>query len=301
MRASAGRRPVARERFPGNEERSNGRRPGYVRRWDHRTANSRIHLLGQPRFTLFGQPHRFSAPPRTLPLLAYLLLHRNAHLTRQSVALALWPDDSEEAARTNLRRHLHHLKEALPSLDTPWFVADGETLRWQADSQASFDVELFERRIAAGELDEAVAIYAGDLLPSLYDDWIVADRERLRALYNGALETLLVRARSRREFALASEYAHRILLEDPWREDRLRQLMSIRYESGDRTGALRDFETFAQRLQSELNAEPMAETIALREIILLWELAGTSPLFGITEAFPPGGWRAPVALCGSRP
>lgn len=231
-------------------------------------ANFCVHLLGQPRFTLFGQPHRFSAPPRTLPLLAYLLLHRNAHLTRQSVALALWPDDSEEAARTNLRRHLHHLKEALPSLDTPWFVADGETLRWQADSQASFDVELFERRIAAGELDEAVAIYAGDLLPSLYDDWIVADRERLRALYNGALETLLVRARSRREFALASDYAHRILLEDPWREDTLRQLMSIRYESGDRTGALRDFETFAQRLQSELNAEPMAETIALREIIL---------------------------------
>lgn len=48
-----------------------------------------IHLLGQPRFTLFGQPHRFSAPPRTLPLLAYLLLNREAYLTREHRASAV--------------------------------------------------------------------------------------------------------------------------------------------------------------------------------------------------------------------
>ncbi len=227
-----------------------------------------IHLLGKPRFTLLGEPFRFSAPPRTLPLLAYLLLHRGAHLTRECAALAMWPDDSEEDARANLRRHLHHLKQALPHVDGAWFAADGEAIRWQTNSRFSFDVDEFERCVAAGDLGQAVELYAGDLLPSVYDDWIGADRERLRSLFISALEALLSRARSRRQFTSAIEYARRILGNDPWREDTLRQLISIRYESGDRTGALHEFETFAQRLRSEMNAEPMAETIALRDIAL---------------------------------
>jgi DNA-binding SARP family transcriptional activator len=224
-----------------------------------------IHLLGQPRFTLFGQPHRFSAPPRTLPLLAYLLLNREAYLTRERIALALWPDDSEEEARTNLRRHLHHLKAALPPLDGSWFVAEAETLRWQPNSQASFDVDIFERCIAAGELERAAGLYAGELLPSVYDDWIGPHRERMRALFVSALETLLLRARSARQFPLALDYARRILSDDPWREDTLRALMSIRYESGDRTGALSEYERFAARLTKELGVEPMAETRAVYE------------------------------------
>jgi len=38
---------------------------------------------------------------------------------------------------------------------------------------------------------------------------------------------------------MAIDYAARILASDPWREDTLRQIASIRYESGDRAGALR--------------------------------------------------------------
>ena len=227
-----------------------------------------IRLFGQPRFAVSGKPHRFSAPPRTLPLLAYLLLHRGAHLTRENIAFALWPDDSEDEARANLRRHLHHLKEALPHARAPWFVAEGETVAWPAESNAWFDVEMFERCIVAGKLGEAVDLYAGDLLTSVYDDWIIAERERLRAQFLTALEKLLLRARSRREFAAAADCARRILENDPWREDILRQLMSIRYESGDRTGALHEFEGLAERLKRELAAEPMSETIALRDIIL---------------------------------
>jgi DNA-binding SARP family transcriptional activator/tetratricopeptide (TPR) repeat protein len=227
-----------------------------------------IRLFGQPRFVLSGKPHRFSAPPRTLPLLAYLLLHRRAHLTRENIAFALWPDDSEDEARTKLRRHLHHLKEALPNAGAPWFVAEGETVGWQMPSDAWFDVEMFECCIAGGKLDEVIALYAGDLLPSVYDDWIISERERLRSQFLTALEKLLVRARSRREFAAAADYARRILENDPWREDILRQLMSIRYESGDRTGALHEFEALAGRLKRELSAEPMVETIALRDIVL---------------------------------
>jgi DNA polymerase III alpha subunit len=62
-----------------------------------------IHLLGQPKLLIDSKPIKFNAPPKTLPLLAYLLLQRRQALERQSVAFALWPDDSESVARATLR------------------------------------------------------------------------------------------------------------------------------------------------------------------------------------------------------
>ena len=55
---------------------------------------------------------------------------------------------------------------------------------------------------------------------------------------------------------------------DPFREDALRQLMAVRYEAGDRSGALQTYEQFARRLREELGVEPMPETAALREAVI---------------------------------
>ena len=43
--------------------------------------------------------------------------------------------------------------------------------------------------------------------------------------------------------------------------------MSLRFAAGDRSGALADFEAFSRRLRDELAADPMPETMALREAI----------------------------------
>jgi predicted ATPase/DNA-binding SARP family transcriptional activator len=228
-----------------------------------------IHLLGHPRFTWNAEAYKFSAPRLTLSLLAFLLLNRDAHLTRDAVSFMIWPDESEESARTNLRRHLNYLKNALPSTDIPWFIADGESIIWNARSPAWVDVAAFESHVARTEtLREAVECYAGDLLSGCYEDWIIVARDKLRTRYIGALEALLLEARSRRDLPAAIEYARRILRDDPWREDVLRHVMSVRYESGDRTGALHEFDDFNRRLHDDGGVEPMPETIVLRDRIL---------------------------------
>ena len=79
-----------------------------------------IHLFGKPSLLVDATPVRFAAPPKTFPLLAYLLLHRAQPVDRQQIAFALWPDDPEASGRTNLRRHLHHLQRALPPPAPAW-------------------------------------------------------------------------------------------------------------------------------------------------------------------------------------
>lgn len=59
----------------------------------------RIHLFGPLRLEIDDAPHRFAALPKTLPLLAYLLLHRAATVPRATVAFTLWPDLDEESAQ----------------------------------------------------------------------------------------------------------------------------------------------------------------------------------------------------------
>ncbi len=229
----------------------------------------RIHLLGQPRFYYNGEPYAFRSRPRALVLLTFLLMHRRVHLTRDLVAFTLWPDDSEPEARGKLRRHLHQLTIALPASSEPYVDSKDETIWWNEDTGVWVDVDEFERCIAGeSSWPQAVDLYEGDLALSVYDDWILPIRDRYRRHYVETLERLLFRARSRREFALATNYAERILANDQWREDVLRQLVSIRYESGDRAGALREMELFAARLADEMNVELMPETLALRGLML---------------------------------
>jgi len=232
-------------------------------------ARLRIHLFGQPRFTCDGEPYAFHSRPRAIPLLAFLLLHRGAHLTRDLVAFSLWPDDSETDARGKLRRYLHQLTSALPPSDVPYVASKDDAIWWNPDARVWVDVDEFERfAVDESHWHQAVELYDGDLALPVYDDWISPIRERLRRRYIAILERLLFRSRSRRELADAVAYGERILAADHWREDMLRQLASIRYEAGDRAGALREIDVFARRLGREMGVELMPETLALRALML---------------------------------
>jgi predicted ATPase/DNA-binding SARP family transcriptional activator len=229
-----------------------------------------VALLGAPEVISADGTHIFALPRKTLDVLAYLILHRGRTMTRASVAFALFPDDEEELARNSLRRNLSYLLSSLPTApaSTPFILTDGKTIAWNEGAPATIDVDEFERAIADERDAAAVAIYSGELLPTLYTDWTIAERERLRALFHDALFREVQRLRSLRRFDDATTFARTLLNDDPWREDVLRLLMAVRHEAGDRSGALAEFERFAARLRLEMRTDPMVETIAVRDAVL---------------------------------
>ena len=229
------------------------------------------------RVQLFGSGHVFEGateialPSRnsTLPLLAYVALRRAETIPRARLAFTIWPDETEEVALHNLRRKLHVLQSALTSGGgEPLLVADADGVAWNGGAACMLDIAEFERLRGTPEtLEQAVAFYDGDLLEDVYDDWIAADRERLRGLFVSDLSALIVAARSRREYDAAIRHAQRLLRTDPFREDALRHLMSARYEAGDAAGALAEFRRFSDLLRGEMSADPMPETVALRDAV----------------------------------
>jgi len=202
-------------------------------------------------------------------LLAYLLLHRETPLSRDFLAYLMWPDDTEESARTKLRANLYDLLRVLPPAPAgQWLEVDGNTLRWNPAASLRLDVDEF---VAAASNprshEEAIEVYGGELLAQLYDEWIFPIRERLRNLYLATLSQAISSARRRLDFPRAIAHAQALLALEPFREDIVRRLVALRNESGDRAGALDEFRRFAQYVRAELGIDPMPETLAVRDAI----------------------------------
>jgi len=228
-----------------------------------------LRLLGD--FQLLAHDLRVNSidTPRVQSLLAYLALHRGLPQARSRLAYLLWPDSTDAQARTNLRNALFKLRATLPQVES-FLVIARQTLCWQPDAYFRLDVQDFESAMAWAEqarcmqdqaterqaLEEAVQCYQGDLLPSCYDEWIEAERDRLQQMYLGALERLMELLEQADNYAGAIRVAQRLLRLDPLQEAIYRHLMRLHAARGDRGAVSRTYQACAAVLQRELAIEP---------------------------------------------
>ncbi|MGZ6146143.1 MAG: ATP-binding protein [Vulcanimicrobiaceae bacterium] len=228
------------------------------------TSGSRhleIRLFGEPAFYSSGALLNAKLPAKSLVLLCALALSAGQPLDRTKLAFTLWPDDSEDEAKAKLRRHLHLLSRAIASAGgESQLQATNTTLTWLTDGPITIDVVEFTRLSSSADtLDRAAALYAGELLATLYEDWLEAPRERLskRQLQNLlALSSRALHSDPKRALA----YADAALRIDPWCEDAVRSAIVARTQLGDRAGAMYAYDEFARRLREEFEIEPAAET-----------------------------------------
>ena len=234
-----------------------------------------MRLFGQPAIAVDGRAFRLATPRKSLQVLAYLLIHRAAPVSRDYLAFLLWPDEEEGVARTRLRSTVNDLLRVMPQPGSDFIGSSVTELWWNPDVALSLDVDEFtDASKDAARLEEAVALYRGDLLPELYDEWLDGLRERFRNIYLTVLTQLVSSLRKRGDVRRAIEMARKILEVDPWREDVVRRVVALRYESGDAAGAISEYRHFTARLRDELGVDPMRETVALAERVAKGDVAG---------------------------
>ena len=95
-----------------------------------------VRLLGQFEVLLDGK--RLAIPTRNAQsLLAYLALHSGVAFRREKLAGLLWPDSSEDNARSNLRHELWRLRKALGAGAASCFRIDDLTITFQPPAFAA--------------------------------------------------------------------------------------------------------------------------------------------------------------------
>lgn len=209
-----------------------------------------VSLLGQQSVTDVATGTVRSRSSRTVALIGYLGIHAEMPQSRQQIAGLFWPDSTDAQALTNLRREVHHLRH-VPGDDSS-LVVTSKDLCWRDTPTCRVDVRIFaieyKAALAAASTDDnagilkhasnAVAQYRGDLLPGLYDDWLLEARAELERQCVDLCD-LICTTRSRTgDLSGAVDAARRRIQLQPLEEVGYRSLMQLQADLGDRAGAV---------------------------------------------------------------
>ncbi len=247
-------------------------------------AKVSIHLFGPPQFFLDETPLKVERR-KTLALLSYLGCALGEGRSRETLSALLWPDASQEQAAAYLRQALWDFSKVAGE---GWVERDGPVIRLLAEKNVQVDVLDFRERVDRWKrgdqerldgrdnpefiplLEEAARLYTADFLAGFslrdcpdFDEWQTLQAEGLRLQLGEALEALarLYQAQGAYEQSIAS--ARRWLALDALNENAHRALMRLYDATGQRSAALRQYETCQRRLQEELGVAPEPATIQL--------------------------------------
>ena len=219
----------------------------------------RLHLLGRASLERdSGSAEGPASRPRPLALLALLAVAGKVGLGRDKCLLYLWPESDTQRARNSLHQTLHAIRTDLG----PEVVDSGPPLTLNP-AHLTVDLWEFDAALAAGDLDAAIALYAGPFLdgfalgdlPEL-EEWIEAERLKVTRRYAAALE------RSARQHADRGDHVHAV---QQWRARAQLEplsappalgLMQSLVAAGDRASALSAGQAHTELVRRELGCDP---------------------------------------------
>jgi TolB-like protein/DNA-binding SARP family transcriptional activator/Flp pilus assembly protein TadD len=205
---------------------------------------------------------------KRLALLAYLRM-APGFVPREKLLGLFWPESDDERARNALRQSLHFLRR---SLGDEVVVGRGDQEVGIDASQVDCDAAAVAKAVSAGRLEDALSLYRGDFMTGFFVDdapdlerWIEDERAKYRLMAVRASWELCERHAARREHASAIAWARRAVAIEPLGEARVRRLMTLLGEAGERAHALEAFDEFKRRLAAEHELSPSPETLRLAE------------------------------------
>ena len=242
-----------------------------------------LFLFGPPLLKQDGQALEVDAR-KSMALLSYMAL-TGQHQSRGTMLSLLWPDLEPRRAQNVLRRNLSMLNK---TLNGQWLVVDRDIIGLNEESDYWVDVTQFRNLFlrgqehdhsasdpcaaCIGDLTAAVNLYQADFMAGFgvlnspnFDHWQLLEAEQLKRELRSALERLVRWHNERQEFDQAINYAQRWSVNDPLHEPVQRWLMNLYAAKGDRSGALRQYQSFVQLLDDELSVLPEKETTTLYE------------------------------------
>ncbi len=210
-------------------------------------------------------------------LLQLLIAQRGRWIEREEIFELLYREISTDSASRDFKVALNALNKALEPErgdDEPAFIAREESAYGlRANADVWIDAGEFTQLVARAEkanddaalelYRRALALYHDDFLiaDARYDDWAIAERERLLALYLRAADRLAAELLARGAFDECIAWCEKILARDRCWEHAYRLMMQAYAARGERAQVRRVFEQCKRVLRDELEVDPSAATM----------------------------------------
>jgi len=241
------------------------------------TSFLNIRTLGGLSISREDQPIQGLVSRKVEALLVYVA-YVGREVPRESLATLFWDELSSERAMGNLRTALSNLQMQIPDC----LVLSRQTAMFNPDMPLWFDALemthvldiLTSPSMAVEQLEKALSLYQGDFLSGFrvrdcqnFERWMVQEAEHIRTRVLKAFARLTKDSLTKGHFTTAIDYGRHMVSLDPLSEEGQRGLMLALAYSGQRTMALRQYDSYARLLRKEVDAAPEAETTQLyREI-----------------------------------
>jgi DNA-binding SARP family transcriptional activator/tetratricopeptide (TPR) repeat protein len=255
-------------------------------------------FLGTPEVRHAGQVVTFRTR-KALALLIYLVVQGGRH-SREKLTGLFWPESEEEQSRATLRSTLVYVRKTLGEMSNPTMshlLIEHDAIGFNFASDFDLDLNTLQAawtltRTSPGppggqgiqeedgqdnvliRLRQALNVYRGDFLEGFYlndapdfEAWIGNERAYWHRRMDAICNRLSQVQGERGEIGDAIETTTRWVSHDPFNELAYRRLMQAHIAAGDRTAALRTYDTCRAMLAKEFNTRPAPETEALAERI----------------------------------
>jgi DNA-binding SARP family transcriptional activator len=221
-------------------------------------TGARMHLLGEFRLDLGGQP--YALPGTARRLLAFLaVVHRGRRTGRAELAESMRPDADPGRATSTLRSVLWRLPrpQGHPlvggSATEVWLHPDVSVDLWDGERQAS---ELCRTAPPSAEWFHDLTLLGADLLPGWHDPWLTVEQESYRQRRLHALERVADLLCASGRFADALLAALGAVRSEPLRESAHRRVIEVHLAEDNHAEALRQYHHYRRLLAQELGLPP---------------------------------------------
>lgn len=222
-----------------------------------------LSLLGP--FRLEADSREIRLPTGAQRVVALLALQ--GRMSRSRLAGTLWPHSTEDRARACLRTSLWRANQVVPGvvavtattaeLSARLMVDVQHLVREARDAWRDGPSPAVQVRCVPGDVRE--------LLPDWDDEWLTADRERMRQLQLHLQEALAEQLTSEGRYGLALEVALATLRLDVTRESAHRGVIRVHLAEGNVSEARRAYANCRRVLREELGVMPTPVTAQMLE------------------------------------
>ena len=252
-----------------------------------------VSVLGPPHVCHNMHQLTFSTR-KAQALLIYLAVEGGEH-SRKNLSELFWPEQDAAHGRAMLRHVILQLRDVLSEQNMSvqsHVLITRDTLNVAADVKVDVRAvhtawthvrrsappnslaDEHSRREILEVLSDAIQVCHGPFLSGFslpdapgFEDWVRYQRDIWQQRLHLIFARLVQLYAEAGEYGQALEAVTRWLFFDPLHEEAYQQAMRLYLAHGDRSGALRTYNTCRSLLARELNVQPTPETVALAERI----------------------------------
>ncbi|MDP9176635.1 MAG: hypothetical protein M3O61_03045 [Gemmatimonadota bacterium] len=245
---------------------------------------------------------------KPLALLALLASSGEQGITRDRLALILWPESDTAQSRNLLRQRLFHLKRDLLVTD----LLEGTVQLRLNSAVMSSDVAEFERALERDDQRGAATAYAGPFLDGFhlndapeFERWSSQQREHFNNKAQRVLRELANQASAAGRHEEAVEWWRRLTMLDPLDSKVALALMQALATAGSTGAALRHAEAHEQLVREEVGIAPVGVSEMALQLSDEARAAGASYAASWTDASgakrPKGNSKKPAVAAAAGP